>query len=317
MASSPEFRVDVIFHSLKELQHEKQLLEARLQEQKEKLQEVEALLEAADSRYRQCSERHVKMVETVHVAKEKVLQSENQAKRLNELNGNKQQKVQELNRRIKEVEAMEDEEYKSFEERLEGLTDKIRSAKTYYTTENLESEIQHWSTTRDETDKKAEAHQMSMKEMTNALEGIEREEEQLKDKMLEGLEFGLTCQDLQNAKSVFMELKAESASQLENQQRQLEDQKKRLEEIKGNSLPPNVDPTQDSEEMEPAITMEQHSLTDDDGQRPQGFNMNSDQGHSMGQEAKTYRVTSAEQDTTRRVNDRQFFLSLPMFNSTK
>lgn len=225
---SPNFRMDVIFNSLRELQQEKERLQQHFNEEKSRCRSLEIKLEACQSKHYQSIEKHCKMLETVNAAKQKVLQTQLQATRLKELNDGKSARIAELRRQICEVVKKEDEELKVFENKLADLTSNFRDARNYYTEENVRNELEQWSRKADETKAEVFKEDKVLKDLTDKFNQLQMENKKAKDELNCKLEFDITSEELQIALRVFEEMNQKSKDDLKESEKQLEEELERI-----------------------------------------------------------------------------------------
>lgn len=228
-SGSPNFRIDVIFNSLRELQQEKERLQQHYNEEKAHCRSLEIKLEACQSKHYQSVEKHCKMLETVNAAKQKVLQTQLQATRLKELNDGKSARIAELRKNVCEVMKKEDVEQQIFENKLAELTSNFRDARNYYTEENVRNELEHWSKKADETRAEVFREDKVLKDLTTKFNQLQMDNKKAKDKLNCELEFDVTPGELQTALKVFEELNQKSKDDLKESEKQLE---RELERIK-------------------------------------------------------------------------------------
>ncbi|XP_068736963.1 synaptonemal complex central element protein 1-like isoform X1 [Montipora capricornis] len=231
-SSSPNFRIDVIVNSLRELQQEKERLQQHCNEERARCKSLEMKLDACQVKYFQSKERNCKMLETVNAAKQKVLQTQIQANRLKELNDEKGVKIQELRKEISEEIKKEQTELAMFEEQLFQLTDKFRNAKNYYTEENVQQEIEHWSKQAECVKNDVSREDGVLQELTTTFHQLEMENKRAKDEVNNKFEFGLTHEELKSTLKVFEEMNQETKDKLEISKQQLEQDLKRLDQAK-------------------------------------------------------------------------------------
>ncbi|XP_020617169.1 myosin-9-like [Orbicella faveolata] len=214
-SSSPTFRVDVIFNSLRELQQEKERLEQHCHEEKARCRSLEIKLDACQTKYYQYSEKNCKMLETVNAAKQKVLQTQLQASRLKELNDGKGARITELRKQIDEEMRKEEEEMQVFQNKLAELTNNFRNARNYYTEENVKKEMEEWSKQAEETKSEVSKEDIALKELSAKFHQLEMETKSAKGELNRKLEFDVTAKELQTALTVFEEVNQEAKGKLE------------------------------------------------------------------------------------------------------
>lgn len=227
-SGSPNFQMDVIFSSLRELQQEKERLQQHFNGEKSRCRSLEIKLEACQSKHYQSIEKHCKMLETVNAAKQKVLQTQLQATRLKELNDGKSARIAELRRQICEVVKKEDEELKVFENKLADLTSNFRDARNYYTEENVRNELEQWSRKADETKAEVFKEDKVLKDLTDKFNQLQMENKKAKDELNCKLEFDITSEELQIALRVFEEMNQKSKDDLKESEKQLEEELERI-----------------------------------------------------------------------------------------
>ncbi|XP_078383942.1 uncharacterized protein LOC144666389 isoform X3 [Oculina patagonica] len=229
-SSSPNFRIDVIFNSLRELQQEKERLQQHCNEEKARCKSLEVKLEACQTKYYQNSEKHCKMSETVNAAKQKVLQTQLHASRLKELNNGKSARIAELRRQIDEEMKKEEEELQLFENKLAELTSNFRNARNYYTEENVQKEMEEWSKQADEAKTEVLKEDSTLKELSTKFQQLEMETKTAKDELNSKLEFDVTVEELKSALKVCEEMNQEAKEKLEISEKEFEQELERIKQ---------------------------------------------------------------------------------------
>ncbi|KAJ7370055.1 hypothetical protein OS493_034498 [Desmophyllum pertusum] len=256
-SGSPNFRIDVIFNSLRELQQEKERLQQHCAEEKARCKNLEIKLEACQTKYYQNSEKHCKMLETVNAAKQKVLQTQIQASRLKELNDGKGARIAELRRQIDEETKRGEIEQQIFENKLEELTSSFRNARNYYTEENVRMEMEEWSKQADDAKAEVSKEDNALQELSAKFHQLEMENKKAKDELDCKLEFDVSVKKLQSTLKVFEEMNQESKEKLEISEKQLELELERIKQAKNDCERRDVIPLCSNEQItsnEPEIT---------------------------------------------------------------
>ncbi|XP_029208917.2 structural maintenance of chromosomes protein 1A-like isoform X2 [Acropora millepora] len=249
-SSSPNFRIDVIVSSLRELQQEKERLQQLCSEESARCRSLELKLDACQAKYFQSKERNLKMLETVNAAKQKVLQTQIQANRLKELNDGKRAKIEELHKEINEEMKKEQTELGAFEEKLSELTNQFRNARNYYAEENVQREIEHWREQSEKARNEASRVDCNLQELTAAFKQLEMENKHAKDEIDSKLEFGLTHEELKSTLKVVEKINQETKEKLHLSVKQLERDLIRLERAKQERINKNFSkPSPQSQEQ--------------------------------------------------------------------
>ncbi|XP_046853671.1 CAP-Gly domain-containing linker protein 1-like [Xenia sp. Carnegie-2017] len=206
------FRIDVILQSVNELREEKQALEQRYTEEKNRCSGLEMKLEHESLKFGQSRDRNSKMQETVKLAEKKVGQTENQVDRLNEINDGKQNIISELNRKINEEIMQEDADIRKFQTKITQLTQHFRDAKRANDDDTLRKETQNYKESMKNVANEAKKKKNELEDVTKAFENLLVDTNQIKDLVDKKIGYnGLTLKELKVA-----------IDQISNKQNQLE-----------------------------------------------------------------------------------------------
>ena len=129
-------------NGVKELQQEKSRLVHKLEELRRQRSVLEKNVEVLTSRRTQSRDVNAKMKETLHVAQNKVGQTQAQLDTLQKLVEEKQGKNLTLSKQVDQLKKSQLEETRDFEKGLVKLTDMFLEAKAFYKENNLEDKIE-------------------------------------------------------------------------------------------------------------------------------------------------------------------------------
>ncbi|KAL5004361.1 hypothetical protein ScPMuIL_017817 [Solemya velum] len=169
---STGFRVDALLHSLKELQNEKNCLEQKLNEQREKRRELEKSLNSVNAKYLQVSDINTKMVETLKVAQHKEAQAQSMANSLEETNTSQREQIDVLNNKIENEKANQFQEIQTFENQLSQITEELKICREFYSEIHLEGEISDVQKKKTEFGEKIEDMNTKVEEITIKMEKL-------------------------------------------------------------------------------------------------------------------------------------------------
>lgn len=139
--SGPTFRVDLLLHSLKEIQQEKNCLENKLAERRSKRRELENLLDIENNKFSQMKEGHEKMQETMKVAQLKEAQTQSLANRMEESNQEMRESIKELNKKLMIEKERQTENVENFQKELSDIANHLINARSFYEDSSLNQVI--------------------------------------------------------------------------------------------------------------------------------------------------------------------------------
>ncbi|XP_052703391.1 uncharacterized protein LOC128179813 [Crassostrea angulata] len=154
--NSSTFRVDLLLHSLKEIQQEKNCLEHKLAERRSRRRELENLLDIENNKFTQMKEGHEKLQETMKVAQLKETQTQSMANRLEESNQQKRKNIDELNRKLSAEKEKQLQNVENFEKELADIANQLMNARTFYDDSSLNKGISETEFYKSELQNKVE-----------------------------------------------------------------------------------------------------------------------------------------------------------------
>ncbi|XP_022340481.2 uncharacterized protein LOC111135066 [Crassostrea virginica] len=135
------FRVDLLLHSLKEIQQEKNCLENKLAERRSQRRELENLLDIENNKLTQMKEGHEKLQETMKVAQLKETQTQAMANRLEDSNLQMRKNIGELNQNLSTEKERQLQNLEKFEKELSDIANQLICARQFYDDAFLTKEI--------------------------------------------------------------------------------------------------------------------------------------------------------------------------------
>ncbi|XP_048744794.1 uncharacterized protein LOC125657912 [Ostrea edulis] len=130
--SGSTFRVELLLHSLKEIQQEKNCLESKLAERRSKRRELENLIDIENNKLSQMKEGHEKMQETMKVAQLKEAQTQSLANSIEESNQHMRENIDELNRKLIMEKQRHSDSVGNFEKQLSDIVNHLINARSFY-----------------------------------------------------------------------------------------------------------------------------------------------------------------------------------------
>nr|XP_034328258.1 spindle pole body-associated protein CIK1-like [Crassostrea gigas] len=170
--NSSTFRVDLLLHSLKEIQQEKNCLEHKLAERRSRRRELENLLDIENNKFTQMKEGHEKLQETMKVAQLKETQTQSMANRLEESNQQKRKNIDELNRKLSAEKEKQLQNVENFEKELADIANQLMNARTFYDDSSLNKGISETEFYKSELQNKVENCQQEHLDLQQRLQTL-------------------------------------------------------------------------------------------------------------------------------------------------